>query len=187
MKILCYGDSNTYGWDPTFEKSDRYDDKDIWTEILKTKGIMTINEGVPGRCLPQNSYDYALVNRMLEKYLDIDLVIVMLGTNDILVNPSLSEEKLLKRIENMFINTNLNQHRVLLVSPPPLSKGLRMMYQNAYDLSLRWSSLYQKAAEKYGCNYMDAGVLPLAFDGVHLSVKGHHILAEKLITCGLFM
>ncbi len=182
MKILCYGDSNTYGWDPSFEKSDRYDKKDIWTEILnRQEGIETFNEGVPGRCLPQNSYDYALVDRMLERYSQIDLVIIMLGTNDILMNPSLTGDALYKRVDQMLEKTPLCDYPVLLVSPPPLSKALHMVYPNAYDLSLIWAGYYRKAAEDHGCDFMDAGILPLAFDGVHLSVSGHHKLAEKLL------
>lgn len=77
MKILCIGDSNTYGYDPRSYLGDRYPAEVRWTDRLGD--CETINCGVNGMTVPRESSRYIGLIRINEP----DLITVMLGTNDL--------------------------------------------------------------------------------------------------------
>ena len=85
MRILCFGDSNTYGYDPRSYFGDRYDAEQRWVDLVASKtGHEMINCGLNGREIPRN----ADVLRLLEKHGSVVLFLVMLGTNDLLQGAS---------------------------------------------------------------------------------------------------
>ena len=76
MKIVCFGDSNTFGYDARALLDDRYPPEYRWVDILKKRsGWNVINQGLNGREIPPCSVNVAA---------DTDLLIIMLGTNDLL-------------------------------------------------------------------------------------------------------
>ncbi|MFQ7125486.1 MAG: GDSL-type esterase/lipase family protein, partial [Eisenbergiella sp.] len=76
MNIICFGDSNTYGYDPRSYLGDRYDVDSRWVDILAEETGWTVrNLGENGREIPTSAPDFPA---------DTDLLIVMLGTNDLL-------------------------------------------------------------------------------------------------------
>ena len=88
MRILCFGDSNTYGYDPRGFFGDRYGAEDRWVDLLaKQTGHEIINAGANGREIPRNPY--AL--RLLTEHAPVDIFLVMLGTNDLLQGISAKE------------------------------------------------------------------------------------------------
>ena len=75
MYVICFGDSNTYGYDPRSWLGGRYDSDSRWVDILAAKtGWAVQNMGVNGREIPQTTPDISP---------DVDLLIVMLGSNDL--------------------------------------------------------------------------------------------------------
>ncbi len=52
-RIVCYGDSNTYGYDPRSYLGGRYPEAVRWTALLNTEGREVINEGQNGRPIPR--------------------------------------------------------------------------------------------------------------------------------------
>ena len=85
MRILCFGDSNTYGYDPRSFFGDRYGAEDRWVDLLaKQTGHECINAGANGREIPHNPH--AL--RLLTEHVPVDIFLVMLGTNDLLQGTS---------------------------------------------------------------------------------------------------
>ena len=65
MRILCFGDSNTYGYDPRGFFGDRYDDKDRWVDLLaKQTGHEVINAGANGREIPRNPYVFVVTTTL---------------------------------------------------------------------------------------------------------------------------
>ena len=81
MRILCFGDSNTYGYDPRGFFGDRYGAGDRWVDLLaKQTGHVIISAGANGREISRNPY--AL--RLLTEHAPVDIFLVMLGTNDLL-------------------------------------------------------------------------------------------------------
>ena len=88
VRILCFGDSNTYGYDPRGFFGDRYGAKDRWVDLLsKQTGHEVINAGTNGREIPRNPYALRLVN----EHAPVDIFLVMLGTNDLLQGASAKE------------------------------------------------------------------------------------------------
>ena len=78
MKILCYGDSNTYGYDPRSFLSDRYPDEDCWTTHLEKAGHHVLNYGMNGREIPYRpmAIESAITAFSAEQ---ADLLLIMLG------------------------------------------------------------------------------------------------------------
>lgn len=81
MRVLCFGDSNTYGYNPRGFLGDRYDAEDRWADLLsKQTGWDVINLGANGREIPHNGAPLSL----LSEYTPVDIFLTMLGTNDLL-------------------------------------------------------------------------------------------------------
>ena len=118
MRILCFGDSNTYGYDPRGFFGDRYAAGDRWVNLLtKQTGHDCINAGANGREIPRNPYTF----RLLTEHAPVDVFLVMLGTNDLLQSASVKEAA--TRME-AFLNPLLPHcEQILLVAPPPMKRG----------------------------------------------------------------
>ena len=89
--ILCYGDSNTYGYIPA-GGGKRYDEDTRWTCRLQNqlgKEYHVIEEGCSGRTTDVDDPDAPWKNGMsgllisLHSHKPIDMIILMLGTNDL--------------------------------------------------------------------------------------------------------
>lgn len=178
MRILCFGDSNTYGFDPRSYLGDRYAAEDRWTDILAKKTPWeVINAGANGREIPRNPY--AL--RLLSQHAPVDVFLVMLGTNDLLQGASASEAA--GRME-AFLNPLLPHCKtILLVSPPPMKRGAWVPTDALAAESLQLAEAYQALAQKLGIPFADTRGwnIELAFDGVHFTGEGHHTFASQLI------
>ena len=177
MRILCFGDSNTYGYDPRGFFGDRYGAEDRWVDLLaKQTGHECINAGTNGREIPRNPY--AL--RLLTEHAPVDVFLVMLGTNDLLQGASAKEA--VDRME-AFLNPLLPHcKQILLVAPPPMKRGAWVPTDELVDESVRLAGEYQHLAEKLNIPFVDTRHwnIELAFDGVHFTEAGHHAFAEKL-------
>lgn len=178
MRILCFGDSNTYGFDPRSYLGDRYPAEDRWTDILAKKTPWeVINAGANGREIPRNPY--AL--RLLSQHAPVDVFLVMLGTNDLLQGASASEAA--GRME-AFLNPLLPHCKtILLVAPPPMKRGAWVPTDALAVESLQLAEAYQALAQKLGIPFADTHGwnIELAFDGVHFTGEGHHTFASQLI------
>lgn len=167
MKIICYGDSNTFGYDPRGFFGGRYDHP--WPEILAGKmGCTVINRGENGREIPAGAVNFQ----------DADLLIVMLGTNDLLQGASVEEVR--GRMERFL--RRQDRTRILLVAPPVMKPGTWITGGNLIGDSVALGICLESLAQRLGIRFANAGQwdLPLAFDGVHLTEAGHEILAERL-------
>ena len=177
MRILCFGDSNTYGYDPRGFFGDRYDADDRWVDLLvKQSGHEIINVGANGREIPRNPY--AL--RLLTEHAPVDVFLVMLGTNDLLQGTSAKEAA--TRMET-FLNPMLPYcKQILLVAPPPMKRGAWVPTDELVVESIRLAEEYKFLAEKLNIPFVDTRHwnIELSFDGVHFTEAGHHVFAENL-------
>ena len=170
MKIYCFGDSNTYGYDPRSFWGDRYDH--IWTEILAEKtGWIVINEGENGRMIP---------NQNISVPEDIDWLIIMLGTNDLL--NCCTPETARRKMERFLAEITFEKKRILLIAPPRMASGEWVQDLCLIKDSVFLATLYQDLAKKLGVHFANADQwnIDMAFDGVHFKQKGHWDFAEKL-------
>ncbi|MGN0974655.1 MAG: GDSL-type esterase/lipase family protein [Gemmiger sp.] len=171
MFVVCYGDSNTYGYDPRSYLGGRYPASERWTDLLAAQtGWKVENRGENGRTiplrpvtLPQNS----------------DLLIVMLGTNDLLRGADAAA--VARRMET-FLAAEMQQ-TMLLVAPPPLQRGAWVAEENLIAESRRLAEFYRQIAQRRKLSFADAGQwgVALSFDGVHFTGQGHQTFAKGLL------
>ena len=105
MMVICFGDSNTYGYDPRGYFGGRYGADCRWVDILAAETGWTIsNMGQNGREIPVAAPAFPD---------DTDLLIVMLGTNDLLQgrNP----EQATERLERFLAGISLDRSKILLI------------------------------------------------------------------------
>lgn len=177
MRILCFGDSNTYGYDPRGYFGDRYEARDRWVDLLaKQTGWEVINLGTNGREIPRDSY--AL--RLLNQYAPVDVFMVMLGTNDLLQGASASVAA--SRMA-AFLNQLLPHCKcILLVAPPPMKCGAWVLTDELVTQSIQLAEEYRLLAQKLNIPFADTRDwnIELTFDGVHFTEDGHHSFAARI-------
>ena len=177
MRILCFGDSNAYGYDPRGFFGDRYGAGGRWVDLLaKQTGHDCINAGTNGQEIPRNPY--AL--RLLTEHAPVDIFLVMLGTNDLLQGASAKEAA--DRMEAFLYPLLPHCKQILLICPPPMKRGAWVPTDELVDESVQLAEEYKLLAEKMNIPFVDTREwnIELAFDGVHFTDVGHHAFAEKL-------
>ena len=85
MRMFCFGDSNTYGYDARSMLGERLLERERWPEILgKLSGWEVINEGMNGREIPESPWFLERFDHLLSESAPVDFVFLMLGSNDLL-------------------------------------------------------------------------------------------------------
>ncbi len=112
---------------------------------------------------------------------DTDLLIVMLGTNDLL--QGCSPQQAAERLERFLAAVPLDRNKLLLIAPPPVALGAWVPSPQLIDDSRAFARLCQTLAKQMGIRFADAGRwdIPLAYDGVHFTEQGHKAFAAKLL------
>lgn len=172
MNVICYGDSNTYGYDPRSYMGCRYSSDFRWVDILSAKsGWNVANYGINGREIPCKE---VIISD------SPDLFVVMLGTNDLLQGYSVGE--ITDRMEAFLDRLKIEKRKLFLVAPPHLTFGQWVSDINLIGASIQLSKSYQSLASRLGIRFADAGEwnITLAFDGVHFTEDGHRVFAEKI-------
>ena len=173
MNIICFGDSNTYGYDPRGYFGGRLDADSRWVDILAAETGWTVcNMGQNGREIPTVAPSFPA---------DTNLLIVMLGTNDLLQGRS--PEQAADRLERFLSSLSLDRSKILLISPPPVVLGTWVPSQRLIDDSHTFAQLCQALTEQLGTRFADAVKwdIPLAYDGVHFTEQGHRAFAAGLL------
>ena len=179
MKLWCFGDSNTYGYDPCGFFGGRY--AVPWPVLLAEKtGFQVINDGKNGRMIPEREHEFLRFRRDAERY-NADVLIVMLGTNDLLEGATAREAA--ARME-AFLN-RYNMPLILLISPPPMKRGAWVSDDELVEESKNLARQYERLAKRRGIWFADAGKwdISFAYDGVHFTEEGHARFAEGLASC----
>lgn len=199
-EILCYGDSNTYGFDPN--TGGRYPDEVLWTTQLEQKlgeGYKVINEGLNGRT---TSYDVPGAEGLngltaFQEYISghrtADMIIFMLGTNDLFI-PGITAEEVMSGMEGLIleikelsgVSCGWDPELVIVVPPEINADMFEQIYayrpEEQEAISHQLVDLYKELAEKYDMMYLNASeLLELSeIDGVHITENAHRAMAERL-------
>lgn len=197
-QILCYGDSNTYGLIP--KKGGRYPWGIRWTSILNEKlGLKdhrVIEEGLCGRTttfddpLREGRCGTKMLPVILETHNPIDIIVVMLGTNDCKSIYGTTADFIGKGIRKIIgqIRTYAGKSRILMISPIHLGADV---WKNDYDpefsalsvsTSKELADVYKKVCENENIYFLDASIFanPSSTDQEHLDEEGHRLLAEAI-------
>ena len=206
--ILCYGDSNTFGIDPSYTGLQgqplRLPREKRWTGLLQRRlgeAYYVIEEGLGGRTTAWDDQTVAGRNGLamllpiLQTHEPLDLIILMLGTNDTkgVYQASVMEicrgmEALVRVCLDPWTYDVEKVPKLLIVSPIHLGPGIEGSWLRGVfsdDAGEKLCSLaeeYQKIAEKYGCSFFDAASVAIAgqTDSVHLDLASHERLAAAL-------
>ena len=181
MKILCFGDSNTYGYDPRSFFGSQYPKEHRWVDILAEKmGCEAVNAGENGREIPRRELELLRFDGLLTHHSPLELLVIMLGGNDLLQGNGVDEA--VKRMKYFLEHIVLDKQRILLIGPPPMRRGEWVLTQELIDASKELNHKYKILAENLSIRFTDAGEwnIPMTFDGVHFTEEGHRAFADGL-------
>jgi lysophospholipase L1-like esterase len=186
--ILCYGDSNTWGYNA--ETAGRFPWETRWPNVMARAlgdGYTVIAEGLNGRTTVwpdpvegehKNGKTYLIP--CLESHYPIDLVIVMLGTNDLKHRYDLSAwdiasgaGTLVQMIQGSAFGPDGNSPRVLLIAPPPTrttGTPFEEMFPDSDGKSRDLARQYARVAAELECDFFDTSTVISSskVDGIHL-------------------
>ena len=186
-RVLIYGDSNTYGYDPGDFFGGRYLREERWTTILQKKLKDThelIVDGMNGRQIPDVSRDQGYLEHLIRVNRPLDLFAVMLGTNDLLMtNPpdaSVPAAKMEKFLD--WLKERSAASQILVIAPPYIGEGGAAYLKACHKESQTMNQIFEKTAADHQVLFVNAGLwnIGLAWDQVHLSRQGCADFAEKL-------
>ncbi|WP_409967935.1 GDSL-type esterase/lipase family protein [Bengtsoniella intestinalis] len=207
--IICLGDSNTHGYCPDPDDCGnphlRFDESTRWPMGLQAglgTDYLVVEEGRSGRTtvfpdpLTQGLAAIDYLHPCLKSHEPVDLLIVMLGTNDTKERFGANAFTIGKGMERLLREA---QHtdcwggkapNILLIAPPAIREEILTcptigsMGQRCVEKSLQVPAVFQEVATLLGCHFLDAGALGCQFNAVdfmHLTAEAHGILADKLI------
>ncbi|MDU8943357.1 GDSL-type esterase/lipase family protein [Ovoidimarina sediminis] len=201
--VLCFGDSNTHGTMPLTDWATRgrYPPEERWPNILAAglPHLTVIAEGHPGRTTLHDDpiegahkNGLAVLPSLLESHRPIDLVIVMLGSNDMKARFSVtphdigrSLDRILTTIAAAGVGPGGAAPEIILVSPPLIDETglLAELFEGAAAKSRGLALRVAETAAAHGAAFLDAGPIAPAspVDGLHLTPEAHRALADHLI------
>ena len=196
--ILCFGDSNTWGYDPA--TADRLPRDIRWPGVLRRQigdGFLVIEEGLNGRTTVwddpiegyKNGKEYLIP--CLETHRPLDLVIIMLGTNDLKQRFSVpaydianSVGVLVDVVQKSASGPADTAPEILIIAPPPVAKLTEFaeMFEGSAEKSQRLAEHYARVAGEYGCHYLNAGdvIQSSDLDGIHFERAEHRLLGKAV-------
>ena len=195
FQILCFGDSNTWGYAPV--SAMRYPRDIRWTGVMASQlgsRFNVVEEGQNGRTTVWNDpleggckNGLTYLPACLESHHPIDLVILMLGTNDLKARFSLTAldialgaERLVQVIQSSVWGADGRAPAVLLAAPPPVDPkdDAAEMFAGAREKSAGLARRYSEVAERCSCRLINVGEIIAVdpADGIHYSRVAHRLL-----------
>lgn len=201
--ILCFGDSNTYGAMPTLARSGRH----RFARDRRWPGVLArqlgshwhvVEEGLPSRTTVHSDpiegahkNGLAALPTCLESHMPIDLVILMLGTNDLKSRFSVSPGDIADSLETLarFISSSETgpdglAPKILVISPPPIVEvdWFADMFRDGEEKSKHLGKLIEAMCLRRGIAHLDAAsvVDTSAIDGIHLDSDAHRELGMAI-------
>ncbi|MBQ9647744.1 MAG: lipolytic enzyme, G-D-S-L [Oscillospiraceae bacterium] len=200
--IVCFGDSNTHGYcaDPAdcADGGSRFNESERWTCLLqKALGgdYLVLEEGLGGRTtvfadpLHESMDAVSVAYPVLMSHEPVDLLIIMLGTNDTKERFAANAAAIAAGMERLIQKCQSTPcwgakgPNILVVCPPPLGAGFHdeVMGKGCVEKSAALPPYMKAVAERNGCAFFDAKDCEMnPVDFTHLTKKGHARLAEQL-------
>ncbi len=196
--VLCYGDSNTWGYDPATRA--RYPPHVRWTGVLAARlggEYRVVEEGLNGRTtrwddpIELGRNGLASLRPCIDSHQPLDLIVIMLGTNDLKRRFDLSASDIAQSAAALaamawrFAHGPDGSHaEVLLVAPPAVTTltEFDQMFDGAREKSRQFSHYYRLAAGWLHLPFFDAGsvIVSSEKDGIHFDADEHRKLGEAL-------
>ena len=201
--IVCFGDSNTHGYcaEPSdcADGGDRFNEEERWTCLLQKalgEDYLVLEEGLSGRTTVFNDPLHECMSGLdaiyscLMSHEPVDLLIIMLGTNDCKERLGanarcigIGMERLVMKARSIECWRN-GKPNILLIAPPHMKEGFHddAMGQCCIEKSAGIAPFYADVAARRGAAFVDAEGLAEfnTADYMHLSRRGHSQLAAYL-------
>lgn len=199
--ILCYGDSLTWGRDA--RGPGRHAPEDRWPNVLQLllgDKAQVIAEGLNGRTTAFDDHladadrnGARLLPTILHSHAPIDLVVIMLGSNDMkpfVCGHAIGAKQGMRRLVNIVrahvYPLETETPEILIVAPPPLCETADPDFAASFGAGIEQSamlaSLYSDLADLEGCGFFDAGSVAKTtpIDGVHLDADNTRAIGKGL-------
>ncbi len=191
--VLCFGDSNTWGFNPL--SGARLPRDMRWPGVLQNRlgeDVKLIEEGMNGRTVfsfypdgnPLNGAECLL--SCLEAYAPVHVLVVFLGINDLFCERDISAAEIAQKLQQA-VASAAHRHadmRTVILPPLPVRDGTRqdLLYGREISESHLFASEYKAAARRLGCLFFDPGVIIESsdIDGVHIEADNHIKLGLRL-------
>ena len=191
-RILCYGDSNTWGYATVPRPDERYADHERWPQVMGAAlgaGWSVVEEGLNGRTTVHADPIEGLwldgsstFTAILRSHKPLDVVAIMLGTNDLKAKFGVGPFDiaggvgvLLGQLKRAEAGRGGGVPKALVICPPPILNTYGAfdffgeMFSGGYEKSLRLRPFYQQIAIEHGAAFIDSGAIikTSAYDGIH--------------------
>ncbi len=207
MRILCFGDSNTWGYKP--DNTGRYSREERWPTVMADflgDEYSIVEEGLCGRTTDSPKFigttssgasGYSALSKIVRKYYPFDMMTIMLGANDLRPDINASTKQtadniayLVKKVLNYEYTDGGKIPLVLVISPAHIKECVSKspsaymfgLKEDAVQKSKEFSEHYKQIAQELGVLFFDAAEHTEVSDedGLHLDAKGHYKLARSL-------
>lgn len=202
-RIVCFGDSNTWGYNPA--SGTRYGDDVRWTKLLEKKlggEYRVIEEGQNGRTIANpDPWEWGTkcgmdhILPIVESQMPMEALVIMLGSNDLKSKFHLPVPDIAGSLQNMLKSVrghckyylNAPDLKILIVSPPAIGENfMNSPFAEFFDMDeieakcKEMPKWFKLVADQFGCDFLDATseVAGGDIDSLHMSPEGHAKLAE---------
>ena len=194
-KIICYGDSNTFGFNP--KDGTRFDENTRWTSLLQNylgEEYEVVNEGMCDRTGFVNNPKGSLFSapkhfpKIISNSNKSDILILWIGTNDLQFQYNISIDMIEKGLKNLIKSAKDKVEKIIVVPPVILNNKILDGFfsfqfdETSIEKSKNIGQIYKTLADTYQCKFFDINefVHPSDIDGLHYDENSHKIIAEKL-------
>ncbi|KGR85004.1 GDSL-type esterase/lipase family protein [Lysinibacillus odysseyi] len=197
--IVCYGDSNTWGYNA--EDESRFPEHIRWPGVLSSlvgEHYKVIEEGLSGRTSVMDDPLFEGLNGLmyitpcLKSHSPIKLVIIMLGTNDTkerfgLTSYNIAQGimRVVEKAKHSLSGVNAESPNILVICPPRIGEKYRQsivgdaMGDQCAEKSAQLGQYLKTMTEQAMVPYLDASSIPMnEVDYMHLTKEGHKQLAQ---------
>ena len=203
-RVMVFGDSNSWGWMPVDRgfPSTRYPADVRWPGVMQAQlgdGYVVIDEALSGRTTDVADPTVlnvtgagldgsAYLSPAIASHLPLDLVVLMLGTNDTKAMYERSAYRIALGVGHLIdivqatgggVGTEYPSPKVLVLAPPPLGKlapaAFAELFAGGNAKSEQFPATFAPIAQAGGAEFLDLGkITPTdGVDGIHLSAEAH--------------
>ncbi len=199
--VLCYGDSLTWGYDPVSLRRHAYEDR--WSSVLQAAlggAAHVIPEGMNGRTTAFDDHladcdrnGARVLPTILQTHAPLDLVIIMLGTNDmksVVAGSAFAAcqgiGRLVRLVRNHAWPFEYDGPDILIIAPPAICATGNVPFAASFPGGIeeltKLATLYRDLADELGCGFFDGNSVAKTtpVDGIHLDAENTRALGRGL-------
>ena len=194
--VLCFGDSNTFGFNP--ENGTRYDRNTRWTGVLQTlckNNFHIIEAGCNNRTAFSDNpagkmfTGYKILPELLNS--NLDYVILAIGANDLQFQYNASLDDIKNGISNLvkMVKNTVPNAKVILISQTDITENVlkspifsTLFDKGSIEKSKHLAKIYEQIALENNCDFIDLNKIAntSAIDGLHFEPKAHKKIANEI-------